>query len=99
MDSRTKTEAAMDSCELCRIGHCQPITAPYIYWVDRQVLVLPNAPAFLCDICGQLWYDAHFLNMLDILLNEWEYGLSPKEPPRAPLAPQQPAGLQPTRSR
>lgn len=93
------TEAAIESCELCRIGYSRPITAPYIYWVGKQVLVLPNAPAYLCDICGHLQYDAHFLSTLDILLNELEYGLPPKEPPRAPIALGQTAGLQPIRGR
>lgn len=93
------TETAAEPCELCRIGRCQPTAAPYIYWVNKRVLVLPNAPAYLCDICGQLHYDAYFLNTLDILLRELESGLPPKEPARPPLPVQNTPGLQMTRSR
>jgi YgiT-type zinc finger domain-containing protein len=93
------TEVAAEPCELCRIGRCQPIAAPYIYWVGKQVLVLPNAPAYLCDICGQLHYDAYFLNALDILLREMENGLPTKETARPPLPTQTAPGLQVTRSR
>jgi YgiT-type zinc finger domain-containing protein len=99
MDFKMSTEAVSEPCELCRIGLSQPTTATYIYWVNKQVLVLPNAPAYLCDICGQLRYDTYFLNTLDVLLHELEYGLPAREPARRPLAGQQVAGLQPTRGR
>lgn len=34
-------------------------------------MVIPNAPAYSCDICGHMEYDAGFLQKLDHLLNRF----------------------------
>jgi len=99
MDSKTTTEATPIPCEQCRIGHCQPTTAPYIYWIKKQVLVMPNAPAYSCDICGQLQYDASFLTTLEMLLQELEFGLLPEKQAKPVVQPDATAQWHPTRSR
>lgn len=60
------------ACGVCRIGVLQPTKAPYMYWVADQVLVLPDAPASACDICGQLYFDPAFLSRMEHLLQELE---------------------------
>jgi hypothetical protein len=34
-------------------------------------MVVPNAPAYSCDICGHMEYDANFLQKLNHLLNRF----------------------------
>ena len=34
-------------------------------------MVIPNAPAYSCDICGHMEYDAGFLQKLNHLLNRF----------------------------
>jgi YgiT-type zinc finger domain-containing protein len=56
------------SCEFCRIGHYEDVVVPYIQWVNGQIMVIPNAPAYSCDICGYMEYDVHFMQKLNQLL-------------------------------
>jgi YgiT-type zinc finger domain-containing protein len=56
------------SCEFCRIGHYESVVAPYIQWLDGHIMVIPNAPAYSCDICGHMEYDLRFVQQLDKLL-------------------------------
>ncbi|MBK6712775.1 MAG: hypothetical protein IPG51_20970 [Chloroflexi bacterium] len=99
MDSKMTIEPKVQTCDLCRIGRCQPTKAPFIYWVDKYVMVLPNAPAYSCDICGQLQYDEDFLDSMDILLQELEVGLPPERQPTRAVASEKTAQWPSTRSR
>jgi YgiT-type zinc finger domain-containing protein len=63
-------------CIQCRIGRIQPITAPYITSYKGQVSVLPAAPAYVCDVCDYMEYDAHFLGSFQELMHEHEAGES-----------------------
>ena len=96
---KTTTEATTLPCEQCRIGHCRPTTAPYIYWIKRQVLVLPNAPAYSCDSCGQLQYDAGFLMTLEMLLQELEFSSLAEKPAKHPIQTDLAPQWHPSRSR
>ncbi len=49
---------------------------------------MPNAPAYTCDVCGQIQYDAAFLSKIDILLQEMENGLPVEEPTRQRVTPE-----------
>ncbi len=49
-----------ESCQECRIGHVQAVTLPYIRPVGAYMLVMPNAPALKCDMCGHVYFDDHF---------------------------------------
>lgn len=59
------------SCEYCRIGHYEDIVTPYIQWLDGHIMVIPNAPAYSCDICGHMEYDPYFMQRLDQLLTHF----------------------------
>lgn len=56
------------SCEFCRIGHYEDVVSPYIQWINGQIMVIPNAPAYSCDICGYMEYDFRFMQKLNHLL-------------------------------
>ncbi len=59
------------SCEHCRIGHIQSTLTPYIQWLDGQIMIIPNAPASSCDVCGYMEYDAIFIHKLNHLLAQF----------------------------
>lgn len=59
------------NCEYCHIGHIQSTLVPYLQWLEGQIMVIPNAPAFSCDICGYMEYDGDFVQKLDHLLERF----------------------------
>jgi YgiT-type zinc finger domain-containing protein len=56
------------NCEECRIGRYRPITLSYLHALGQQMLIIPNAPAYVCDVCKSRHYDPFFLDTLDFLL-------------------------------
>jgi len=58
------------NCEKCRIGHYHLTSAPYLRWLDDQIMVIPDSPAYACDICDNMVYDANFLDKLQMLLDQ-----------------------------
>ena len=73
-------------CDVCRIGHCHSVKAPYMYWVDDQVMVMPNSPALACDICGQVHFEPTFLVHIESLLRELESSIEMRKAAQ-PLIP------------
>lgn len=59
------------SCEYCHIGHYELTFSSYIHWYKGKIMVIPNAPAYSCDICGHMEYDENFLQKLNHLLNRF----------------------------
>ncbi len=56
-------------CPRCQAGilHLRYVT--YYTRLDDELLVVPNFPAWQCDVCGYLEYDAAALNHLHVLLS------------------------------
>lgn len=63
-----------DRCELCGVGRITPIKAPYVMRLGKSVLVMPDAPAYGCDMCRQVVYDDIFLYNLHHLIAPGEPG-------------------------
>lgn len=85
------------TCQQCRIGRYQTTTAAYMEPLGRkQVLVIPNVPAQVCDVCGQTQYDSEFMSQLEHLLEEWTGGLHPKKKGKRPNLADKPGNWQPT---
>ncbi len=61
-----------DSCERCGIGRITAIKAPYVMRLGKWVLVMPDAPAYSCDMCRQVVYDDIFLYNLHHLITPGE---------------------------
>lgn len=57
-------------CEECGVGRCQPLTTSYIRMLGRHVVVLPNAPAAKCDMCGNISYDPRFLEAMHHMFHQ-----------------------------
>lgn len=55
-------------CEACGIGRCREIRAPYLLKVGRHMLVMPDSPAYICDICGHRFFDPFFADNVHNLL-------------------------------
>ena len=51
-------------CNQCHIGRYQDRTAPYLEYVLGEILLIPDVPVQVCDICGHLQYDAQFMDIL-----------------------------------
>lgn len=57
-------------CDECGVGRCQPVNLPYIRTLCSRVMVLPNAPATKCDMCGQVQFDPRFEYTLQFMLDQ-----------------------------
>lgn len=77
------------NCEICRIGQYRSTTAPYLRWFDEQIMVIPDSPAFACDICDHLVYDINFLSTLQTLLDQLAGDAQISEAVAAPLMPEE----------
>lgn len=59
---------AMIRCEECGIGYYQPQSAPFLLPLGDRMMVIPDAPAYSCDVCGFRTFDEEFLHALHSLL-------------------------------
>lgn len=48
-------------CDDCGIGRYRLISSPYVLPLGRHMLVMPDAPAYICDVCGYRCFDDDFL--------------------------------------
>ena len=69
-------------CEECRIGRLHPVTTAYMDLIGRHIMVIPNVPAYHCDVCAQLLYDEGFLSYLHHILDRLSERPSVAEPRR-----------------
>lgn len=58
----------MKLCNQCGIGRSRPVRALYLSSMAGQVVIVPDAPAELCDVCGEILYDHKFVRHLDHLI-------------------------------
>jgi hypothetical protein len=58
------------TCMKCRIGRLHAQSTPFFTKYDKQILIVPDAPAYRCDMCSQLLYDEYFLHNLQKLINQ-----------------------------
>jgi YgiT-type zinc finger domain-containing protein len=75
-------DSAPVPCDDCQAGvrHLQYIT--YFTWLGDELVMVPNFPAWICDVCGRRDYDERSIAWLAMLLNP-DAGKSPKT--RTPL--------------
>ncbi len=82
-------------CEECGIGRCHLVRAPYLLKVGKHMLVMPDSPSYVCDICGNRFFDDEFLDGVHYLLEQAAEDsrrrkrrrqAPPREPARLPQA-------------
>jgi YgiT-type zinc finger domain-containing protein len=56
-------------CNECQAGvmHLRFIT--YFTWLDDELVMVPNFPAWVCDLCGRREYDEKSISWLTMLLD------------------------------
>jgi len=77
-------------CEECPAGimHLHFIT--YFTWMGEELVMVPNFPAWICDVCGRREYDEKSIAWLTMLLNP-DAGKPSKPRPPAHPRPRPPA--------
>jgi YgiT-type zinc finger domain-containing protein len=59
-----------DICYQCHFGRTKKVTATYVATHNGMPLVVPDVPAYSCDVCGAMEYDADILRELHHLLRQ-----------------------------
>lgn len=56
-------------CRECSAGmmHLRHIT--YFTWLGDELILVPNFPAWICDMCGRREYDERAISWLSMLLD------------------------------
>lgn len=84
------------NCNECRIGHYRSTRATYNDELEGQMITVPDAPAFVCDVCGHMFFEPHFVQRIDVVLSEFEAMGPPvkvkaKRPSTGPISPTYPS--------
>lgn len=56
-------------CTECQAGIMHLRFVTYFTWLAEQPIMVPNFPAWICDVCGRREYDEKSLSWLTMLLN------------------------------
>ena len=57
-------------CDECGVGRYRLINSPFLMKLGRQMLVMPDAPAYFCDVCGYRAFDEDFLASMHYLIRQ-----------------------------
>ena len=64
-------------CSTCHIGKLRVQTVTYTQVIGGHLIVIPNTPAMVCDICGERLLDNEVLSRLSGLLGPGQQGMQP----------------------
>ena len=78
-------------CNECGVGRCQPVNLPYIRPLGAHIMILPNAPASKCDMCGAVDFDPRFELTMQFMLDQLAETKQPVFMPAPPATEQLPA--------
>jgi YgiT-type zinc finger domain-containing protein len=56
-------------CNECPAGLMHPRSIAYFTWLGDELVIVPNFPAWVCDVCGNRIYDERAVAQLAMLLN------------------------------
>ncbi len=56
-------------CDECQAGMMRLRFVTYFTWLAEEPIMVPNFPAWICDVCGRREYDEKSLSWLTMLLN------------------------------
>lgn len=63
-------------CDECQAGMMRLQFITYFTWLTDELIMVPNFPAWICDVCGRRDYDERSIAWLTMLLNP-DAGKSP----------------------
>ena len=78
----------MNVCPHCRVGRYKKASVPFLQEVAGTPMLLPNMPAFVCDVCGDTEYDPDMMMNLQYLIHQHE--VHTKRTPKIKPTPTQP---------
>ena len=56
-------------CPECQTGVLRLRYLTYFTWLNSELVMAPNFPAWVCDVCGRREYDPRAIKWLNTLLN------------------------------
>ena len=56
-------------CPECQVGVFKQEGATYYTWIEDQLIMVPNFPCWVCDICGHRDWDIGALMNLNVILS------------------------------
>lgn len=56
-------------CPECSAGVMHMEFVTYFTWLNRELITVPNFPAWMCDLCGRREFDPRAITWLNTLLN------------------------------
>ncbi|HEX9333960.1 MAG TPA: YgiT-type zinc finger protein [Anaerolineales bacterium] len=56
-------------CNECSAGKMQLRHITYFTWLGEELVMVPNFPAWVCDMCGKREFDERAIAWLTMLLN------------------------------
>jgi YgiT-type zinc finger domain-containing protein len=56
-------------CNECQAGMMRLRFITYFTWLGKELIMVPNFPAWICDVCGRREYDEKSISWLTMLLN------------------------------
>mgnify|MGYP006446414159 CR=1 FL=1 len=56
-------------CKECQAGIVRTQYVTYFTWLNKELITVPNFPAWVCDLCGKREYDQRAISWLTMLLN------------------------------
>ena len=74
-------------CRYCRIGRYQASVGPYLENLDNQIMLIPDAPVQVCDICGHMQYEDKFLGELQFFMEQLSYSSTGDATPQWSVLP------------
>lgn len=57
------------TCNQCHVGMMHPKQVTYFTHIARQLISVPNFPAWVCDVCGRCEYDLQSIHLLNMFLD------------------------------
>jgi YgiT-type zinc finger domain-containing protein len=56
-------------CTECQAGIMRLRFVTYFTWLAEEPIMVPDFPAWICDVCGRRQYDEKSMSRLSMLLN------------------------------
>ncbi|MCC7129708.1 MAG: hypothetical protein B6D39_12580 [Anaerolineae bacterium UTCFX2] len=56
-------------CSECQTGILRMEYLTYFTWLNKELITVPNFPAWVCDVCGKREYDSRAIIRLNTLLS------------------------------
>ncbi len=66
---RSEPEKYESLCPECKAGAMRLKYITYFTWLDQELIMVPNFPAWVCDLCGRREYDPRAISWLNTLLH------------------------------